>query len=306
VNVAKNFNDITKSLAFFHIPTIKSSQTCKSTPENISIFENLLDCLHLNGGSDLTTIVDASEQIDSTNRFPKFSFQWPNADISSLSSYEALSYEPLLNYLKVNNMNALFPKEDQLMNNLMFDIHIYSLKSDVTRKSKDLKWTGGEPRCRFHLFGRTAIVILTPEDRIITRHTVTSAIEVKPPVFNVKEGLREAAFQLLGFNIDNEAISASVLLTNLVDTHFVLYLEAINVLKQKFKLVIKQYSAFNDAIALVDLLKDRKCITRHFGSPPTPAFSEMSDNVEDDIEDDDENDYLNEELCDEDDKNNEM
>ena len=95
----------------------------------------------------------------------------------------------------------------------------------------------------------------------------------------MQQALREAALQLIGLNVDNSSISASVLLTDLTSTHFVLYLEAVDINRQAFKLVVKQYSAFNDAIALVDVLKDRPCITGHFGSPPTPESSELDGDV---------------------------
>ena len=75
------------------------------------------------------------------------------------------------------------------------------------------------------------------------------------------------------------------MLTNLTNTHF-------DINRQEYKLVIKQYSAFKDAIALVDVLKDRPCITSHFGSPPT-AESSAWDN---DVSDYDDGDYANAEL----------
>ena len=76
------------------------------------------------------------------------------------------------------------------------------------------------------------------------------------------------------------------MLTNLAKTHFVLYLEAVDVSKQKFKLVVKKYSAFCDAIAMVDTLKDRPCITKHFGSPPTPESSQSESDIADCVDTD--------------------
>jgi hypothetical protein len=238
-------------------------------------------------GCNLVDTVEAPEKTDPANAFPKFSFQWPEKNDTTTSKYEALSYEPLLKYLTANNMNAFkVPYGEQLPNRLLFDIHIYTLKSNVTLKSKDLRLIGDEPRCKFHLIGRSDIVILTPGDRVISRQTTVTAIEVKPIGFHVSEGLREAALQLIGLNVDNDTISASVLLTNLAKTHFVLYLEAVDVSKQKFKLVVKQYSAFCDAIAMVDTLKDRPCITKHFGSPPTPESSESESDIADGVDTD--------------------
>jgi len=79
---------------------------------------------------------------------PKFSYQWPErtgADKSLTSKYEALSYEPLLKYLKANNMNAfIFPNEEKLSNSLLFDIHIHSLKSTITLTSKYIRQHAGE------------------------------------------------------------------------------------------------------------------------------------------------------------------
>jgi len=111
----------------------------------------------------------------------------------------------------------------------------------------------------------------------------------------VKEGLREAFLQLIGLIVGNETISASVLLTNLAKAHYVLYLEAINIISHNFELVVKQYSAFNDAIAMIDQLRGRPCITKHFGSPPTPESSESESDSAD-------GDYANAKLKFEDEK----
>mmetsp|Transcript_14141 Transcript_14141/g.21092 ORF Transcript_14141/g.21092 Transcript_14141/m.21092 type:complete len:380 (-) Transcript_14141:109-1248(-) len=289
-NVVKGINDI-KSQATFQTSTIKPSEACKSNPENIATFYRLLECLQLDCGHDLTANIESPDKTDSANGFPKFSYQWPqSSDYATSKKNEFLSYEPLLKYLQANNMNAFMINNGQLLpNGLLFDVLIHSLKSDITLKSKDLRMTGDEPRCKFHLMGRSDLVILTPDSHVISRQTTATAIEVKPVGFNVKEGLREAALQLIGLNVDNNTISASVLLTNLAKTHYVIYLKAVDINKQKFKLVVKSFEAFHDAIAMVHLLHGRPCITKHFGSPPTPESSESESN----LVDGDDTDYAN-------------
>lgn len=188
---------------------------------------------------------------------------------------EATSYEPLVNYLRnVAQVNAfLVPNGTGLPNRLLFDMPVYSLKSDMRLRSNELRLTGDEPRMKFQLLGRTDAVILTTDSVSICRQTTCIALEVKPEGFNLKEGLREALLQLIGLNVANETHSPLVLLTNLALSHYVLYLECDNEIKQLFRLVVKKYTAFNQALWKATSLKGRECITKHFGAAATPLSS---------------------------------
>lgn len=179
-----------------------------------------MDCLNLNNGHDLMAHV-SPEKSDSASAFPIFSYQWSKSGVATTTKIEALSYQPFLNYLRTNKYERICDLRWAGTSEWsFFDINIH-LKSDFTLKSKDLRLRGAEPRCKFHLSGRSDLVILTPGNRVISRQTV-------------------AIF-------DNGTISASVLLINLAKTHYALCLEEINVTKKVYK-----------QIAMVVLLKDRQ------------------------------------------------
>jgi hypothetical protein len=102
------------------------------------------------------------------------------------------------------------------------------------------------------------------------------AIEVKPKGFAVRESLKEVYLQLLGLNVDNSHASPHVLLTDLVDTHYILFLEMINDNPLSFRLCIETSSSLELIIRRCSVLARRACVTRRFGSGPTPPSGSLN------------------------------
>lgn len=281
-NIGKQLSDIRADVRVESL-IVKPSEACKSNPENIAIFSRLLECLHLEYSHDLSlTAVEGECCADCpwANHVHNWTAARNAANLPADAdkpdtSLEASSYEPLVAYLKtVAHLNALaVPNGAGLPNRLLFDMFVYSLKSDARLRSKVLRITADEPRAKFHIMGRTDVVVLHPSSVSATRQTTCIAIEVKPDGFNVKEALREAFLQLIGLNIANEIRSPCVILTNLAMTHYVMYLDSVDPILLRYKLVIKRYKTFNQALWMAMSLADRECITKHFGAAPTPQSS---------------------------------
>lgn len=243
----------------------------------------MLECLHMEYSHDLT-LAAVEGEVSSECHWANHSHNWtadrkaakpPASADKPDTTLKASSYEPLVEYLKLTaNLNALaVPNGAGLPNRLLFDMFVYSLKSDVRLRSKVLRNSAEEPRAKFHIMGRTDVAVILPSSVSATRQTTSIAIEIKPDGFNVKEALREAFLQLIGLNVANEIRSPCVILTNLAHTHYVLYLVCVDPIKLRFELVLKQYKAFNQALWMAVSLTDRECVTKHFGAAPTPQSS---------------------------------
>jgi hypothetical protein len=281
-NFGKQLSDIRADVRVESL-IVKPSEACKSNPENIAVFSRLLECLHLEYNHDLS-LAAVEGECCADCPWANHVHNWTAARNAAKlpadadkpdTSLESSSYEPLVEYLKsVAHQNALAVRNGAgLPNGLLFDMFVYSLKSDVRLRSKVLRMTADEPRAKFHIMGRTDVVVLHPSSVSATRQTTCTAIEVKPEGFNVKEALREAFLQLIGLNIANEIRSPCVILTNLAMAHYVMYLQCVDPIKLRFKLVIKQYKSFNQALWMAMSLADRECITKHFGAAPTAQSS---------------------------------
>jgi hypothetical protein len=264
---------------------VTPSEACKSNAENIAVFSRLLECLHMGYSPDLTSEAVEGE-VSTECLWANHVHNWaaarkaakPPAGVGKPdTTLEASSYEPLVNYLKSTaKLNALaVPNGAGLPNRLLFDMFVYSLKSDVRLRSEALRKTADEPRKKFHIMGRTDVVVIIPGSVSATRQATCIAIEVKPAGFNVKEALREAFLQLIGLNVANEIRSPCVILTNLAQTHYVLYLVCVDTFRLRFELALKTYNSFNQALWMAVSLTDRKCVTKHFGAAPTPESSTL-------------------------------
>lgn len=275
-NIGKQLSDIRADVKVQSVD-ITPSVTCKSHPDSTAMFTRLLECLHMKLSCDLTFAVVEGN----------FSAECPWANHihnwEAGTGLEALSYGPLVDYLKLTaQLNALAVSNgERLPNGRLFDMPVYSLKSDVRLHTKQLRVTADEPRFKFRISGRTDVVVIPPGSMYATRQTVSIAIEVKSVSgFKKKEALREAFLQLIGLNVANDINSPCVILTNLAKTHFVLYLDLVDHTKQQFNLALKHYNTFNQALWFAVTLKDRPSVTKHFGAAPTPQSSK-ADSEED-------------------------
>lgn len=124
-------------------------------------------------------------------------------------------------------MHLLLVTDSACPNCVLFDVDIYNMRLSVlSLGSAELRIPGVEPKLRFRLSGRSDLVVLQPGRENVSRLNLRYAIVVKVNLgFNVNESLREAYLQLVGLNADNNNSSPPVLLSDLNDIHFVLYLE---------------------------------------------------------------------------------
>lgn len=261
-----------KANSAFQNRDITPSSACKS--EHAGEFMKLVEGLGLNIGIKLSKLAGAG-QSDTT--WENFTYHWKRSAGEEAAIKED-SYEPLLQYLKDHcKLNAVIVDNGQgLPNGHLFDQHVHTLKKDVIVRSKELRKTGDEPKYIYHLSGRTDVAIIDPAERVVSRMSVLVAIEVKISGFNEDEGLREAFLQLIGLNTANAHRSPVVILTNLANIHYVIFLEAIGFPNIKYTLRIEGFSQFSLALSRALELSQRECFTKHFGGPPTPQASQTS------------------------------
>lgn len=108
-----------------------------------------------------------------------------------------------------------------------------------------------------------------------------------------EECLREAVLELIGGNASNYFHSPPVLLTNLCEKHFVLFITLVGnpAIELKFKLNVHKLPSFGTALAFVEeRTKSMKSVTLHLGRRPTPPVSpdkvkKQSDELEEEEED---------------------
>jgi hypothetical protein len=160
-----------------------------------------------------------------------------------------------------------------------------------------LKLTGNEPKFKFQIKGRSDLAVFH-EGATMTRTALLWAIEVKPKTSfsgsrNINRALREGAMQLIGMNADNHYSSPSVIVTALMQRHFILYLER-DASPEKilvYHLRIKKATSFAAAVAFVQELAEHPCISGNFASPPTPFNSPPHGTPEKETAEDDDDDY---------------
>jgi len=263
----------------FQVTEITPSSACKSS--NSKHFEALTTGLGFQIGKLADKVLDFEEhpQIDWKN----FVFHWnaKRASDGAPATKEEDSYKPLVKYLQnVSNLKAfVVASGDHLYNGRLFEQDVHTLKEDISVSSFELRKTGAQPRKIITIKGRTDVVIIDP-NQDLCRSSVLIAIEVKPGKFTdftLEAGLREIFVQLIGLNTANPFHSPAVLLTNLVESHYLMFLEATgNLPRLKFKLKILKFSQLNHSLAHALKLSQRDCITKHFGAPPTPQTSEKT------------------------------
>jgi hypothetical protein len=183
-NFGKQLSDIRADVRVESL-IVKPSEACKSNPENIAVFSRLLECLHLEYNHDLS-LAAVEGECCADCPWANHVHNWAAARNAAKlpadadkpdTSLEASSYEPLVEYLKsVAHQNALAVRNGAgLPNGLLFDMFVYSLKSDVRLRSKVLRMTADEPRAKFHIMGRTDVVVLHPSSVSATRQTTCFA-----------------------------------------------------------------------------------------------------------------------------------
>jgi hypothetical protein len=154
-----------------------------------------------------------------------------------------------------------------------------------------LRRIGGEPILKCTISGRTDLVRVDDPDCVLGKHSIKYFIEVKRSTdFKEEESLREAVLQLLGGNASNSFHSPPVLLTNLADMHYVLFISLVGdpTERLQFKLNILKMQTFGLALAFVE----EKTVTMysqtlHLGRKLTPSGKPIKQFDSDDDDDDD-------------------
>jgi hypothetical protein len=126
---------------------------------------------------------------------------------------------------------------------------------------------------RHTVTGRTDVVVLSQDSKgTIDRWMVKFAIEVKTVegMKKSKTGSKtEAIVQLIGLNASNSARSPPVILTNLAQTHSVLYLDLVREVPVQYSVMEQSCDSFAAAVHFA-MDKCEQQITDEFSRPPSP------------------------------------
>jgi hypothetical protein len=209
--------------------------------------------------------------------WPAFGFVWGETEGGD-KELENSSYVPTVEYLKSCGFVAYNIANGQhLPDSLLFESDVYTLrKLDPTMNRSQQVY-------KIHIVsGRSDIAILT-QDYIargqpkIAKWMIKFVIEIKTTQamrksISIKPCWREACIQLIGLNVENDNRSPPVVMTNLKDVHYVIYLERVDQSIEEFGFQIQMQpcSSFQAAIAFASLLADRDSISAHFCRAPTP------------------------------------
>ena len=206
----------------------------------------------------------------------EFKFEWGDQS-------EKASYEPFLQYLKkeFGFNNAIDVSEGQgLADKWLYESIIYTPRPRLIDSTYEFKKAIMGNPIKFIIRGRTDIAVFR-EGGMLTRGNLQIAFEIKPnktfsSLTDINRALREGVLQLIGCNADNHYISPLVIVTNLCDKHYLLYLELCSnaFVKMKYYLRVRVCDSLAKLIHYAQLLLKRGCVTTHFATPPIPGCEE--------------------------------
>jgi hypothetical protein len=215
-----------------------------------------------------TTIDPVITVVEGAENF-HFSFHWDGRN-------ETSSYEPLQLFLNSKGIHTrIVGSGSGLSRGLLYEVDIYSLKQRGI-SSEILRTTDQEPKLIFKLSGRTDLVTLVNPENPIINGNVKYFIEIKTVQgFNNKASMREAILQLIGGNVGALYHSPPVLLTNLNQLHFVLFITQVDDdIIFYHKLNVLKMDSFSEAVTFLENhTKVLKSVTRNFARMPTPRPS---------------------------------
>jgi hypothetical protein len=211
---------------------INTSETCKTNAYNT--FRQLMESLRLPVENNLKhSAKNPTEQQNSTkiNVAKNISFDWNELEMDGNAIKESASYPFVESYLKTEfNIKALNVSNGLgLMDSLLFDVKIYTMQTATDIVHTKLNGTYRKQLMKYRLCGNTDIVILKDESRGVCCGNLLCSIEIKPHKdFNTPEsinaGLREGSLQLIGTNAGNVYSSPSVLVIDLINNNYLLYI----------------------------------------------------------------------------------
>jgi len=207
--------------------------------------------------------------------YPRFvPFNWGDQN-------ENVGYEPMRQYLT----SCGFISRNVANGMNLYDFDVFSLRDRVV-DALTLRNENRIPIHKFHIHGKTDIVVL--DEDILNRGAIKFAIEIKT-VANMdtdaktNQALREAFLQLVGFNVQNSYKSPAVVLTNMNQKHYVLYLDIHGDPEAfRFALKIHKSSELKRILHLANQIGSRPSFTGRLGKEltPPPTVNEENDNFD--------------------------
>jgi len=246
------------------------------TPTNASVSTKESSYVEALGMLNIDTPVPSEDVFTCTVEQNSFIFEW-----NWRGNAENDSYEPLCQGLNLAKCNCVIISEGQhLHNKNLFNERLWSLR----KKDHDKVLFIG------NVHGRTDLVVLySPfiSNAYVTRNMVKFGIEIKlHSEMDTNSGLnsciREASTQLLGLNAGNINNSPSIILTDLTQNFFCLYLELVRPMPLKFSIKVQRCMNIASALYLAgqqgDFLQENmKPISYDFARRPTPPSSASND-----------------------------
>lgn len=122
-----------------------------------------------------------------------FSFQWNGQK-------ESASYEPLINHMHSCGLDPVLVSDGQMMpDGLLFREEIWTLKTNISVSSEELRKEGKQSLLKYIIQGRTDIVRVQNPRLPLGNHNNRYFIEIKRVEdFSEEHSLREACLQLIG------------------------------------------------------------------------------------------------------------
>lgn len=197
-----------------------------------------------------------------------FRFEWIQNDVRIL---EPASYNHTKEFLE-----RLFPGQPvHVIANDPEDFIItmvYSLQQLSNLSTFVLRKAGFPvPRMSFLLRGRSDLVVLRKNETVMIPESVEFAVEIKPKYDLDDQHLFECAFReavllVIGLNAGNCQCSPAVVLTDLVEKHYVLYIERRRISPLKYSLEVESFTTLSHACQRASFLGLRIGVTGDFGS----------------------------------------
>ena len=249
--------------------------------EHKETFLEIMEILGLGRESMALKIKNFEGHIPAQSENFDFTFRWKKGQA------EKDSYIPLVEHISTKcHLEAVVVGDGQsLPSGLLYHQEIWTLKRNLSISSADLRKTSEESLLKYVIQGRTDIVRIWDSTVALGRRNNRYFIAIKRTEdFAVEDSLREACLQLIGGNVANTFQSPPVLLTNLANSHFVLYISQVGDPMENlaFHLHVIKMPSFGTALAYVEEhTASRRSVTMHFGRRPTPPTSPLKPDISD-------------------------
>ena len=283
--VTKGFTGIGMKLHEIQESNPKGIETRHLTPSTASQNEQTTTGLLRALGLNTAPLQPAPPKYTKTGEGSKwtFKFKWPrdtdgDGDVGENDrTLEKVSYRHVVQFLQGLGQCAYCVADGDRLTGSdknLFKTDIYTLRpKDPT--------IHGQPVHRIHtVSGRTDVVVLT-RDYMAEGHTtiqpmmVKLLIEIKTAEAMKKSSSgkpcrREAAIQLVGINAANYWRSPPVIMSNLANVHYVLYLVRVEGVAHEYNIIDQECASFSSAVHFALSISDRDCVTADFSRRPTP------------------------------------